>query len=73
MIRGDKLNAWQRLEVERQRLKLVKLQNLPVRIREMNAVFKSLADVFMTSMQLKSNFQFQDVSIKESKCFYFYF
>ncbi|KAF1770033.1 hypothetical protein GCK72_001850 [Caenorhabditis remanei] len=65
VIRGDKLNAWQRLEVERQRLKLVKLQNLPVRIREMNAVFKSLADVFMTSMQLKSNFQFQDVSIKE--------
>uniref|UniRef100_A0A1I7T9F9 Serine/threonine-protein kinase smg-1 n=1 Tax=Caenorhabditis tropicalis TaxID=1561998 RepID=A0A1I7T9F9_9PELO len=65
-IRGDKLNVWQRLEVERQRLKLAKSQNLDVRIREMNEVFGSLADVFTTSVQLKSNFQMlQDGPVKQ--------
>ncbi|EGT41634.1 hypothetical protein CAEBREN_10861 [Caenorhabditis brenneri] len=63
-IRGDKLNAWQRLEVERQRLKLVKNQNLDVQMREMNEVFGSLADVYMTSAQLKSNFQMQDLTVQ---------
>eukprot|EP00081_Caenorhabditis_elegans_P000072 NP_001021054.1 Serine/threonine-protein kinase smg-1 [Caenorhabditis elegans] len=64
-IRGEKLAAWQRLEVERQRLKLVKTQNLDVRIREMNEVFGSLAEVFTTSCQLKSDFQMVDGMIKE--------
>lgn len=68
-IRGEKLAAWQRLEVERQRLKLVKTQNLDVRIREMNEVFGSLAEVFTTSCQLKSDFQMVDGMIKESKIF----
>ncbi|CAI2300472.1 unnamed protein product [Caenorhabditis sp. 36 PRJEB53466] len=56
-IRGEKLSAWMRLEIDRQRMKLVKSQHLDVRIREMNCLFGGLADVFQTTCQLKANFE----------------
>ncbi|ULU12958.1 hypothetical protein L3Y34_015876 [Caenorhabditis briggsae] len=64
-IRGEKLEAWQRLEVERQRLKLVKSQHFDVRVREMNEVFGSLADVFSTSIEMKQKFQNLDDQTKD--------
>lgn len=68
-IRSEKLGAWMRLELDRQRLKLVKNQQLDVRIREMNEMFGSLADVFMTSVQLKTNFNMVNGPVRDSKLF----
>uniref|UniRef100_A0A8R1DM78 Serine/threonine-protein kinase smg-1 n=1 Tax=Caenorhabditis japonica TaxID=281687 RepID=A0A8R1DM78_CAEJA len=56
VMRGEKLGAWQRLEIDRQRLKLTENHTVDVKIGEMNELFGCLANVFETSCQLKANF-----------------